>query len=384
MSDDTKRVDEAMLARMPAELRPYAKPVPAQPLVAPEDEAQFKAYLDVLRLLNGGRDADPFHPPTDPGPAPPPRAAPPSVRAYVPPTTVPPAEAMARDAAPAKVVIAEAAPRAVPPVTYHAQRIDTRPFREAWEARQAEEKAAAEKAAAEKAAAEAPRDATGSDEATREEITLAKSDDPPRAPELPGSPWATETPAATSVRSSALPSSLRPRDVTPAKAMEGRTKAALLLGGIAVVAVAIVVRAATWGPGPEVPPPGATSTALRATATVPDVASAQAATPPSSATAGPPPAIATSAAAPLPAPGSARVPPGAAPRPRPHGVVSPYDTAAPAPPVSAAPTVVPAAPSTAPPPEPSAVPTAPKATGPAAPSTSAPDILFNKTKSTSP
>jgi hypothetical protein len=307
MSDDTKRVDEAMLARMPAELRPYAKPVPAQPLVAPEDEAQFKAYLDVLRLLNGGPDADPFHPPTDPGPAPPPRAAPPSVRAYVPPTTVAPAEAMARDAAPAKVVIAEAAPRAAPLVTHHAQRIDTRPFREAWEARQA-----AEKAAAGEAAAETPPAATGGDEDARDEITLAKSEDPRQGPGLPGSPWATEAPDAESVRSSALPSSLRPRDVTAegsAGAAKGRMKA-LLVGAIVVVGVAIVVRAATRGPGPEVAPAGPPSAAVRATATVKPATSA-----------GPTPATSTPTSATVePAPPSAVPAPTVAPAPqRPHG-----------------------------------------------------------------
>ena len=339
MSDDTKSRDEAAHETMPPELRPYAKPVPSQRLVAPEDEAAFKAYIEVLKTLNGGPDADPFRAPAEQAPAPPARPAPPSVRAYVPATVVPAAEAKAREAAPAKVVIAEATPRGAPQVTHAVERLDTRPFREAWEARQA-----AEKAAAEEAAAEAPRDATGSDEVTREEITLRKSDDPQQAPELPGSPWATETPATASVRSSALPSSLRPRDVAAeggAGVAKGRMKAALLVGSLVVVGVAIAVRAATSGPDAQRPEESTAGAAVLAT--VPSVAEAAPA-PSSSAAATPPP----SSAAPVPSvTASHERPRGAAPR-RPDPLDDPYKDAALPSPARTAEPAPPPAPSTAP------------------------------------
>ena len=89
-------------------LRPFAKPVPPQRLVAPEDEADFKAAIGALRLLNGGPKADPFYvdPKNDPALAE--RKAPESERAYAPPTELPAAEAGVRQAAPAKVVITDA------------------------------------------------------------------------------------------------------------------------------------------------------------------------------------------------------------------------------------------------------------------------------------
>ena len=107
MSDDTKDRDDPAHQTMPPELRPFAKPVPPQRLVAPENEARFKATIGVLSLLNGGPKADPFYvdPKNDPALAE--REAPESVKAYAPPTELPAAEAAVRQAAPAKVVIAD-------------------------------------------------------------------------------------------------------------------------------------------------------------------------------------------------------------------------------------------------------------------------------------
>jgi hypothetical protein len=350
MSNDPKDRDEEAHETMPPELRPYAKkPVPGLPLVAPEDEATFKAYLDVLKTLNGGPGADPFHAPAEPGAAAPARAAPPSVRAYVPPTALPAAEAKAREAAPSKVVIVEARPPAALQVTHEVQTLDTRPFREAWEARQA----------AEKGAVVAPPAATGGDEDTRDEITLAKNDDPRPAPAATGSPWATEAPAPESVRSSALPSSLRPRDVTAegsAGVAGGRMKAALLVGVLVVVGAVIGVRVATSGPGTDVSPQDATNAALRVTATATGVATG--ATPAMSAGPAPAASASTSATVEPPRPSAVPVPTVAPALEQPHGAAprrhhpgdDPYgeDAAAPPSPPKTAEPSPPAVPSTAP------------------------------------
>ena len=68
MSDDRKDSDDPAHQTMPPELRPFARPVPPQRLVAPENEAAFKAAIDALRLLNGGPNADPFYVDPEEGP----------------------------------------------------------------------------------------------------------------------------------------------------------------------------------------------------------------------------------------------------------------------------------------------------------------------------
>jgi hypothetical protein len=108
MSDDTRDRDDPAHQTMPPELRPFAKPEPQQRLVAPEGEARFNAAVGALKLLNGGPAADPFYVDPDNDPALTDRKAPGSMKAYVPPTVVPAAEAKVRQAAPAKVVISEA------------------------------------------------------------------------------------------------------------------------------------------------------------------------------------------------------------------------------------------------------------------------------------
>jgi hypothetical protein len=95
---------------MPMELRAFAKPEPPQRLVAPENEAEFKAAIDALRLLNGGPAADPFYvdPPRPPaGPDLAAASAPASVKAYVPPTPIDAAEPPASGPPAKKVLIRE-------------------------------------------------------------------------------------------------------------------------------------------------------------------------------------------------------------------------------------------------------------------------------------
>lgn len=107
MSDDNKEGKDSAHQTMPPELRPFAKPQPEQRLVAPENEAEFKANLEVLSMLNGGPKADPFYVDPQKSLAFADRAAPQSTTAYVPPVPVPAQATSERTSSPAKVVIAD-------------------------------------------------------------------------------------------------------------------------------------------------------------------------------------------------------------------------------------------------------------------------------------
>jgi len=351
MGDDTKSRDDPAYETMPPELRPFARPVPLQRLVAPEDEADFKASIDALRILNGGPQADPFYVDPKHDPALAERKAQASVKAYAPPTAVPVAEVKVREAAPAKVVIVGAQARpAQQAVRYMAEEIDTRVFREAVEAHRAAEKS------------EAAHGKTDGDN----DVTLDQ--------QAPSSPWATEAPEA--VRGSALPSSLRPRALAEAdgdapvstrpaseKPAGGRSKTAAAIGiSILIVAVVIGVRAFRSGGTPESAMHGPTPAATM-TAAAPTAQDVRAPAPPVSAEEHAPPAgSGTSSAEPEPAPSSAPAPE-MSPRPRARRALDdPYD-AAPSPVVTAEPTatVAPAV-TVAPtaPPQPSVAPKVPK------------------------
>lgn len=355
MGDDRKSLDPAH-ETMPPELRPFAKPVPPQRLVAPEDEAEFKAAVDALRILNGGPQADPFYVDPKHDPAFAERKAPASAKAYAPPTAVP--EVKVREAAPAKVVIIGAQARpAQQAVQYVAEEIDTRVFREAVE----EARRAAE-------GSETPNGgkADGDDEVTLDQQAPSKAAQPQ---ETPPSPWATETPDV--VRGSALPSSLRPRaqadvdgDAPPVSEkpvrvpVHGPSKAAAAIGiAILIVAVVIGVRAfrsgrtpesATHGPMPTATTTAAAPTAQEGRAPAPSVSVEEPA---------PPVGSGTSSAGPAPT----SVPAPERPKAR-RAMDDPYD-AAPAPLPTAEPTatVAPAA-TVAPtaPPQPSVAPKVPK------------------------
>jgi len=110
MSDDAKKTGGGGFATMPPELRAFVKPEPAQKLVAADNESEFKAAVDALRLLNGV--GDPFYVDPKGDPAAAERKAPPSVAAHVPPVPVPApvVAATARVAVPGRVVIIEARP----------------------------------------------------------------------------------------------------------------------------------------------------------------------------------------------------------------------------------------------------------------------------------
>src|SRR5438045_3160636 len=99
MSDDVKSHDDRAHGAMPPELRPFVKPEPTQPLVMPGKEAEFKAAVGALRLLNGGPAADPFYvdPKEDAAAAAGERKTPASTTAYVSPAVVPVVEAKVRE-----------------------------------------------------------------------------------------------------------------------------------------------------------------------------------------------------------------------------------------------------------------------------------------------
>jgi len=358
MSDDTKDRGDPAHETMPPELRPFAKPEPPQHLVAPENQAKFDAAVDALRILNGGPKADPFY--VDPRNEPE-RPAPESTKAYAPPVAVPAAEASVRRAAPARVVIAETGPqpRLAARAQFVCEEIDTRVFQEAVKARRAAEKSEA---------AGAP-DSAGGETMPPELRPFAKPEPPhqqpdpsgaAKTPETPASPWTKEA-DPTSVRGSALPSSLRPRALAaesdvPARApVRDRTRATAAIGiAIVVLAVALLgLRAFVNGRPPEgaSPSPAPTTTAVPTAPTAPPPA------PPASAEEHAPPAVtASSTVEAAPVPSGAAAPPVAAPRPKPHRALDdPYgDASAPSQAVTSGPTATPSA--TPPPAAPPAAP----------------------------
>jgi len=320
MSDETRDRDDPAHQTMPPELRPFAKPEPKQRLVAPENEAEFKATIDALRLLNGGPNADPFYvdPQNDPAFAG--RKAPESVKVYVPPAAVAAAEAQVRQAAPGKVVIAEASAVPAGGTQYNCGEVDVRPFREAAEARRAV------------AVGEAASKGAAGGERAADAVVMPPMGEKP--PDAPASPWATEAEPGA-VGESALPSSLRPPESLPlvddaptstrpqsrnaagGPSLVSRTRVAVVVV-IVLVAIVVGVRAlirartsenATDGPAPAATLPSVVPTDRAVTPPAPLSSSTEASTAaPARATGAPAPVLAASA---TPAPERHRV----APRP---------------------------------------------------------------------
>ncbi len=306
MSDDRKDSDDPAHQTMPPELRPFARPVPPQRLVAPENEATFKAAIDALKLLNGGPDADPFYvdPRNDPAFAG--QKPPESVTAYA-STVLPVAEATVRAAAPARVVIADPdAPRIVrDPV----EEIDIRPFQ------------GVRRAVRERAQGDNPPVAPG-DDVTGDEVTRSVREQPS---EMAANPWAKEA-VAEDVRGSALPSSHAPREAPPGEddddtvatrpAPRGRWRA--IVFAVVAACVALLVWALGRGRpvenGGRAPMPAATSAAPAAPALP---------SPPPSTSVEPPPAPTSADRPQAPAPPA---PTAAAPSARPR--VAPKATSA--------------------------------------------------------
>ena len=362
MSDDAKdRADpnaDPAHETMPPELRPFAKPVPIQPLVAPESEARFDAAIGALRLLNGGPNADPFYvdPKNDPAFAG--QTAPKSVKAYA-STALPVAEAAVRSAAPARILI----------VPDPVGEVDIRPFQ------------GVRRAAREGAQDNAPV-APDDHDVTRDEVTQSMREQPP---EMAASPWAKEA-TAEDVRGSALPSSLRPREPTPPAddspaASPSRTtmvtrrppprSTATIAVAIVVVAAVIGVWAAAARWSPESPARGPAPTSSTVAPAAPPTPSLPPSAPaPASAMASP--SDDGPRASPPPAPSGAPAPESSHPAPkrRPRGDDPHVETPlVPAPAVTTPSSAAPVAPPPTPPspPAPSSAPVAPSS-APVAPS----------------
>jgi hypothetical protein len=207
------------------------------------------------------------------------------------------------------------------------------------------------------------------------------------APEkgTPASPWAKD-PGATVVRSSALPSSLRPQaatvheddapgSVTPARSASdgrGRTAGIIVASAIGLAAAVFGVRAITT-PSPNDRTTRSATTSASATPTVTATASAAPTDAP------PAPSASTSpvASEQAPTPRAATAHPIApAPRPSSRRSDDPYDAAPPQAKTSPAPmlTVAPTAPAP-PPPQPTAVPAPPPSQKPVAPPTTSGSLV---------
>ena len=208
---------------------------------------------------------------------------------------------------------------------------------------------------------------------------------PPKAPvqaeengeARPASPWTKDAPEAVLVRASALPSSLRPREVEEVVAQgatPGRSRGAVVIvGAIVVAAIGIGARAMFGGTQSATEEPANGSNAATSAAPPARTAEERVAVPPSS-------TPTASAAAPVPVAPASVAP--APERPRPIGKrmlpggEDPYADAAP--PVK---TAAPIVPPTAPPPTTAT----PKSTAPAAPTAPNNDgEIFQRPKPTSP
>lgn len=186
-------------------------------------------------------------------------------------------------------------------------------------------------------------------EASTDEAVAPKDDEPTLQKDMPAaSPW-TKQAATEDVRASALPSSLRPRElaadgdalasVKPASVKKGGHRKATAAIGIAILVVAVVIGVRALRT-PESAAPAATTTAATAAATT--MATAAATMPTTVASVeehAPPVASGTSSAGVAPAASSAHSAPAVAPRPKQRGSLDdPYDAAvAPNPVVTAQP-----------------------------------------------
>ena len=281
-----QREEDPSYITMPPELRAYDTGPLEDTAIKPGDDPILDAAVAGIRVLDGDPNADPFYydvrkrrseAKKGEGAG--------NVAAYVAPTGVPSAaEVKAGDAAPAKVVIAELGD----PLSTRA--IDVRAFR---------------------GKAAVARGVTGAD---GDEPNVARGEAPAgdvsvKQPEAAPSPWSKEAPTPESLRASALPSSLRPREL-PAPSGErpavtaGRSRARVVLTlALVIVALGVGVLVLTSKPpesGSQPTAPTATTTAVLPAVTppVPASSTAPAPPPPSSSSAAAPAAPVSTTAAP--------------------------------------------------------------------------------------
>jgi hypothetical protein len=244
------REEDPSYITMPPELRAYDTGPLEDTAIKPGDDPILDAAVAGIRVLDGDPNADPFYYDVRKRRAEAKKnqgAGAGNVATYVAPTGLPSSsEVKAADAAPAKVVIAELDD----PLSTRA--IDVRAFRGKSEV------------ARRMTGGEGNEPAVDRGEAPAGDASVTQ-------PESPHSPWSKEAPTPEAVRASALPSSLRPREL-PAPSGEkptatpdrSRTKVVLTL---AVVIVALGVGAlvlTTKAPesGSQPPPPTATTTPI--------------------------------------------------------------------------------------------------------------------------
>jgi hypothetical protein len=324
---------------MPPELRPFAKPM-VERVMKPGDDPILDAAKAGIRILDDDPNADPFYYDVKKRQAEAKKGAGiGNVSAYVAPSSVPAAsEAKAGEAASPKVVVeAVEDPLAT-------QAVDVRMFR----ARSA-------------AARPAPG---GADEPIVDRSQEPAGEANEKPPEAAPSPWSKAAAPPDSVRSSALPSSLAPRDV-PTSASEkqaatpgqDRTKTKVVITvALVLVALGVGVAALTTRRTPENgsqgPVPTATTTAPpTAPAVLPPAPKVSAEAP------APAPPSATSSVAPVVAPTGTPGPSMLRVAPKPSSTaIDPYDAAAPPIPAVTAPPQSTTNPAPAPPQKPAAPP----------------------------